>query len=229
MSAPLAASLIAFVIILGGVFGGIGLRQVLPERHLADDTKDVVRLGTSLIGTIAALVLGLLVAAANSSFGTQRAHVQHMAADIILLDQFLAQYGPEANPAREALRQAIGPLVERIWSENQLENADQSPFEATQSGQDIAAMILQLTPQNDAQRIIEDRAIQATSDLAQTRFLLFEQAGRSLPVPFLVVLIFWLAIIFASFAMFARLNPVLIGALIICAISAAGALFLVLN
>jgi len=139
VTVPLGASLIAFVIILGGVFGGIGLRQVLPERHLADDTKDVVRLGIGLIGTIAALVLGLLVAAANSSFDTQRAHVQHMAADIILLDQFLGQYGPEAKP-RERLREAVGPLVERIWTENRSENADQSPFETTRSGQDIAAI-----------------------------------------------------------------------------------------
>ena len=229
MISPLFASLLALVIILSGAFGGMMLRKVLPDRHLADDTKDAVRLGTGLIGTIAALVLGLLIAAANSSFDTQRGHVQHVAADIILLDQFLAQYGPEAQPARERLREAIGPLVERIWRENRSENAAQSPFEATRSSQDVAAIVLQLAPKNEVQRITKDRAIQATADLAQTRFLLFERAGRSLPVPFLVVLIFWLAMIFASFGMFARPNPVLIGALIICAVSAAGALFLVLE
>jgi hypothetical protein len=124
----------------------------------------------------------LLIAAANSSFGTQRGHVQHLAADIILLDEFLAQYGSEANSAREALRQAIDPLVERIWRENRSENAQQSPFEATRSGCEIAQIVLQLAPQSEAQRIIKDRAVQMTADLAQTRFLLFEQAGRSLPL-----------------------------------------------
>ena len=229
MISPLTASLIALFIVLAGAFGGMGLRQLLPERYLADDTKDAVKLGTGLIGTIAALVLGLLIAAANSSYGTQRSHVQHLAADIILLDESLAQFGSEANAAREALRRAIDPLAERIWRENRSENAQQSPFEATRSGREIAQIVFQLTPQSEAQRIIRDRAVQTTADLAQTRFLLFEQAGHSLPVPFLVVLIFWLAMIFASFGMFARPNPVLIAALIICAVSAAGALFLVLE
>ena len=93
----------------------------------------------------------------------------------------------------------------------------------------MAGIILHLTPQNDAQRIIKDRAVQTTADLAQTRFLLFEQSGGSLPLPFLVVLVFWLAMIFASFGLYARPNPILIGALIVCAVSVSGALFLVLE
>src|SRR5262249_3935031 len=108
----LNTALTALLVILGGALVGVALRKTLPERHLAEDTKVLVRLGTGLIGTIAALVLGLLIAAANSSFGTQSAHVQHIAADIILLDQLLAQYGQDAKPVREELRQTITPLVE---------------------------------------------------------------------------------------------------------------------
>jgi len=225
----LGTSLIAFVVILCGVLVGAFLRKRLPEQHLSDETKDVVRLGTGLVGTIAALVLGLLIAAANSSYGTQSGHVQHLAADLILLDQLLVQYGPEARPAREMLRQAVTPLVERIWRENRSGGTRQTTFEASQSGQDAAAIIVHLTPQNDAQRIIKDRAIQITADLAQTRLLLFEQSGGALPLPFLVVLIFWLAMIFTSFGMFSRLNLVSGVALIVFALSAAGALFLVLE
>ena len=225
----LGTSLIALAVILCGAFGGIWLRNVLPERHLADDTKDVVRLGTGLIGTISALVLGLLIASANSSYDAQSSHIQHLAADIILLDQLLAQYGAEAKPAREDLRHAVDPLVKRIWRESQSGSARQSPVQVAGAGQDMAAIILHLAPQDDAQRIIKERAIQATADLAQTRFLLFEQSGGSLPLPFLVVLVFWLAMIFASFGLFTRPNPVLISALIVCAVSVSGALFLVLE
>ena len=124
----LNTALVALAVILGGAILGIGLRKALPERHLADDTKDLVRLGTGLIGTIAALVLGLLIAAANSSYGTQSGHVQHMAADIILLDQLLAQYGQEAKPAREELRRVIPPLVDRIWREHRSDTAHHSTF-----------------------------------------------------------------------------------------------------
>ena len=221
----LGTSLAAFVVILGGAFLGTWLRSVLPEQHLADDTKDVVRLGTGLIGTISALVLGLLIASANSSYNDHSAHVQHIAADVILLDQILALYGPEAKPARVQLRQAIGPMVSRIWRENRSDSA----YQASSAGRDFVAIILQLTPQNEAQRTLKDRAIQAVADLTQTRLLLFEQSGGSLPLPFLVVLVFWLAMIFASFGMFSRPNPTVIAALIVCVVSASGALFLVLE
>ena len=63
---PLSMSVIAFACVLGGTFIGIFLRNRLPEHHLSAATKDVVRLGTGLIGTIAGLVLGLLIASANS-------------------------------------------------------------------------------------------------------------------------------------------------------------------
>jgi hypothetical protein len=222
-------ALIALAVILGGACVGIGLRKALPEHHLVDDTKDLVRLGTGLVGTIAALVLGLLISAANSSFGTQSNHVQHMAADIILLDQLLAQYGTEAKPAREGLRQAVPNMIERIWRENRSDTTHQTTYEASKSGQDIAATMIHLAPQNDAQRLLKDRAIQVTTDLAQTRFLLFEQSGGAVPLPFLIVLIFWLSIIFMSFGMFSRVNLVSGIALFVFAVSAAGALFLVLE
>jgi len=226
----LNTALVALAVILGGAILGIGLRKALPEQHLADDTKDLVRQGTGLIGTIAALVLGLLIAAANSSYGTQSGHIQHMAADIILLDQLLAQYGQEARPAREELRRIISPLVDRIWRDDRSSDTPHhSTFEPIKSGEATASMILALAPQNEAQRIIKDRAIQVTSDLAQTRFLLFEQSGDAVPLPFLIVLIFWLAIIFMSFGMFSRVNPVAGIALVVFAVSAAGALFLVLE
>src|SRR6516164_1581154 len=128
---PIAISLVAFAVILGGAFAGTLLRKALPDRHLAEDAKDIVRLGTGLIGTIAALVLGLLIASAKSSFDTQSGQVQHVTADIILLDQLLAQYGPEARPIRERMRQAVGPLVERLWREGGSVSATGAPFAAT--------------------------------------------------------------------------------------------------
>jgi hypothetical protein len=225
----LTTSFMAFGVILVGVIAGITLPRVLPARYLSNETKDIVRLGAGLIATIAALVLGLLIAAANGSFQTQRGLIQRIAADIILIDQLLAQYGSEATPAREELRKGIGPLVDRIWRGDAWLTAYQVPLEPTRYGQDIAALIVQLAPNNDAQKIFKDRTIQIISDLAQTRFLLFEHAGGSLPPPFLIVLVFWLALIFASFGMFGGSNPISIAALVVCAAAASGALFLILD
>jgi hypothetical protein len=66
------------------------LRRVLPEHHLSTDSKDVVKLGMGLIGTMAALVLALLIASAKSSFDTQSNEVMEMSADFMLLDRTLA-------------------------------------------------------------------------------------------------------------------------------------------
>src|SRR5450755_1548583 len=99
----IALSCIAFACISGGALIGIFLRNTLSGHHLSTDAKDVVRLGTGLIGTIAALVLGLLIASAKSSFDTQNTQIKQMTANVIQLDLILTQYGPETTTARHQL------------------------------------------------------------------------------------------------------------------------------
>jgi hypothetical protein len=226
---PIALSCVALVCILCGAFLGMSLRKILPGHHLSPDAKDVVRLGTGLVGTIAALVLGLLIASAKNSFDTQSTQIKQMTANIILLDRLLAQYGPEASTVRDQLRSAIDIMVDRIWHENSSDLTKAGPFEASVTGEAFYAKLQELSPQNDAQRSLQARAIQISTDLAQTRLLLFAQTDNSIPLPFLVVLIFWITVIFASFSLFAERNPVVIGSLFIFALSAAGAIFLVLE
>ena len=127
----ISASLIAFATIFGGAFIGVWLRHRLPEQHLGDATKDIVRLGTGLLGTLSALVLGLLIASANSSYDTQSTYVRRLTANLILLDEILAQYGPETRTARDLLRRSTGPLVDRIWHRNAADVAKQGPFRAS--------------------------------------------------------------------------------------------------
>jgi len=65
--------------------------------------------------------------------------------------------------------------------------------------------------------------------LGQTRWLLFEQSGSSIPIAFLVVLVFWLSVIFASFGLFAPRNATVVAALFVGALSVSGAIFLILE
>ena len=65
--------------------------------------------------------------------------------------------------------------------------------------------------------------------MGRTRLLLFEHLDRSISVPFLVVLVFWLCIIFASFGLFAPRNATVIAVLCVCALSVSGAIFLILE
>lgn len=225
----LALSCVTFVCISGGAILGMALRNTLSEHHLSADAKDVVRLGTGLIGTIAALVLGLLIASAKSSYDTQSSQIKQMTANVILLDYVLSQYGPETNAARELMRRGVVVLADRMWRQNNSDSAKTVPFEASAASEAFYAQLQQLSPKNESQRSLLARAAQISTDIAQTRLLIFTQIGNSIPMPFLVVLIFWLSIIFASFSLFAQPNPIVVGSLLVFALSAAGAIYLILE
>src|SRR3974390_2674181 len=155
----LALSSLIFVLALGGILLGTLLRRALPEHHLSENSQDAVRLGVGLIATISALVLGLLIAAAKTSFDT----------------------------------------------------------------------IQSLSPQNDLQRSLQARAAQLSTDLVQTRLILFAEAGNAIPTPFLLILVLWIVIIFASFSLFSDLNVTVFTCLSLFALSASGAIFLILE
>ena len=221
----IALSCITFVCISVGALLGM----FLPGHHLSTDEKDVVRLGTGLIGTIAALVLGLLIASAKGSYDTQSTQVTQMTSNVVLLDNLLEQYGPETTEVRNLLRRGVVVLADRMWRENSSNIAKTSPFEASAESDAFFTKLQQLSPQNDSQRSLQPRAIQIATDIAQTRLLLFAQRNNSIPMPFLVVLIFWLTIIFGSFGLFAKPSATVFGSLFVFALSAAGAIYLVLE
>ena len=222
-----ALSGIIFVLTLGGIFLGTLLRRILPKHHLSEDSQDVVRLGVGLIATIAALVLGLLIAAAKGSFDTQNTQVKQITADLILLDNILAQYGPEARSIREQMRSGVGPFVDRLWREKQAGVA--GPFATNAEAEKVYLEIQGLSPQNDLQRSLQARAAQLSNDLAQIRLLLFVESDSLIPAPFLAILAFWLVIIFASFSLFSPLNVTVFTCLSLFALSAACAIFLILE
>jgi hypothetical protein len=226
---PLSLSSIAFACVFGGTFLGMFLRRRLPGHHLTGDTKDVVRLGTGLIGTMAALVLGLLIASANSTYETQSGQVRQLTANIVFLDNTLAQYGPETNSVRNLLRHAVTTLADRIWRENGSDAGKTEAFEASAAALEFYDEILKLPSRDETQRSLQARAIDTSNDLAKTRLLLFATAGGSIPMPFFVILILWLTIIFASFSLFAETNATTIAALGLFAFSAAAAIFLILE
>ena len=225
----LAIASVVFACLFGSALLGMFLRGSLPADHLSADSKDVVKLAMGLVATMAALVLGLLTASAKSSFDTQNSEVQQSAAQIILLDRTLAQYGPETRDVRELLRRAVAFRLALTWPEDGSGTRRSTAPRRHRPSRSSRTSIRALAPQNDAQRALQSRALQITDDLLETRWLIFAQAGNSLPVPFLVVLVFWLAVLFASFGLFAPRNATVIAALLLCALAVSGSTFLILE
>src|SRR5215469_265472 len=100
-----------FCCLLVGALAGMGLRGIIPQHHLDSDTRDLIKLGVGLIGTMSALVLGLLVASTKGSYDTKRSELAQMAGNVIVLDRVLAHYGPEAGDIRAALRGAVAGML----------------------------------------------------------------------------------------------------------------------
>jgi hypothetical protein len=96
-------------------------------------------------------------------------------------------------------------------------------------GEVLFERIQALSPTTDAQRTLQAQALSLAIDLGKTRWLMYEQAGSSVSMPLLIVVVLWLTVIFVSFGIFAPFNATAIGSLIVAALSVSGAIFLILE
>ncbi len=224
-----AIFLISAGCIFGGAVLGLALSGLLPEHHLRDNSKDTVKVVAGTIATLAALVLGLLVGSAKSSFDTMNTEVTQSATKLILLDRVLAAYGPETKDARDQLRRGVATVIETVWPEEKTEGSGLAAIEKANNLETLQTKLHALTPATDLQRQLLPQAQQIASDLTQTRWLVIEQAQSALPMPFLVVLLFWLTMLHVSFGLFAARNATVITVLLISALSVSGAIFIILE
>jgi len=224
---PMAIGWIVFALVFGSALLAMFVHNALPEDHLSSDSKDVVKLGIALIATMSALVLSLLIASAKTAFDTRSNQLVEASADMIMLDRALARYGPETKEARSLLQRSVAATIDRFWPAEGAKRIAIDP--AASPVEALYDKIEELSPQSDLQRSMQSQAMTLAAELARTRLLLFEHLGASIPVPFLVVLVFWLCIIFASFGLFAPRNATVIAVLCVCALSVSGAIFLILE
>ena len=209
---------------------GMFLRSVLPEHHLSDESKDAVKLGIGMIATLAALVLGLLIASAKGHFDTMNSGLTRTGSKIILLDRTMAHYGPETKEARDLLRLSVASAIDQLWPKERTQHKEYKDFNPKTGLKELQERLWQLSPKNETQRYLQSQALQISGSIAEIRWLLTEQQEQSsLPMPFFVMLVFWLVIIFFSFGMLSPPNSTVITVLLVCSLSAAGALYMILE
>jgi hypothetical protein len=211
---------------MAGALAGIYLNRALPPEHIKDETRQAVNVAVGVIATLAALVLGLMVASAKSSFDARADDIREIAARIIVLDSALRDYGKEANDARGQLKTMIEARLQHLWAE-ELQTAG-APRLAEMEGA-LRARLLSLSPNSDTQKWLLARALSVASDLEQTRWELVERSRKTIPRAFIVVLVFWLVVIFGTLGLFSPRNATAYSIIFICALSVAAAIFLVLE
>jgi hypothetical protein len=223
--------MIVFTCTFGGALLGMWLRSTLPEHHLDAESRDTVKVGIGLIATMTALVLGLVTASAKSSYDAVDSAVKKSASDLLALDRLLARYGSETGEIRKGLKNALGARMDMIWPQGSSKprNLDPIGSAAGAEAERLPDAIRALKPRDDSQRALQSRAVDLTEAVLQSRWLVLAGTETSVPVPFLVILLFWLTIIFASFGVFAPRNATVLTVLFVCALSVSSAVFLVLE
>jgi len=219
-----------FVCLMAGAVGGMWLRLALPQHHLGSDSADVIKLVTGLMGTLAALVLGLLISSANSAHIAVKNEFQQSLADIVLLDRYLADYGRETGEIRTQIRHVAARRLQAIWPSENFGPPETGGADIDRAIEGIEKQILALSPQTQAQNWFQARALATIATLAQVHWVLVAQrSGDALPTPMLVVLICWTTAIFVSFGLLTKRNFTIFVCLAIAAAAVAGAIFLILE
>jgi uncharacterized membrane protein len=226
---PMTIGLMVFACVFGGTLFGMYLSRKIAARHLSSDSKDVMKIALGVIGTLAALVLGLLLASAKSSFDAKSNGINQISADLVLLDRALARYGPETRDARDLLRNALAVDIQQVWPEEKLQVAKLDASDATVGLEALEGRVRGLSPRTDAQRGLQSRALSIISDIARERALILERTKITIPVPFLIVLVWWFTIIFACLSLFAPRNALLMAIMFACALSVSAAIVLTLE
>ena len=221
----IVVSSIIFAIVFAAALVGMVVR--VPEEHLGAEAKDVVRLATGLVATMAALVLGMLVSSAKSSYDARKNDVAEMSYEVLAIDRVLAKFGPDASELRGEFRQVVEFSLYRIWPKEASQHAELRPADSAGT---LINELESLTPKDDRQAAAKAQATSMVVALRQTQWLLFLKTEQNaVPVPLLVVLVSWLAAIFLSFGLFAAPNSTTVATLAVSALAVSAAIFIIME
>ena len=217
----------AFLCIFGGSLAGLFFQKYLPAHHLSKESQDSVKIGAGLIATMAALILGLMVSSAKGTFDRVNVLVNEAAADVITLDRCLSDLGTESVPARVALRAQVSRVLSTVWPEDVKYSSGRSKA-YLQSRIIPFIQIISSLPTGDAASLeYKGSALRIASDLAAKRSQISVEATSKLPLPLVVIPIFWITFLTFVYGLFAPRNATVILVLFFCAVSIAGAIYLI--
>ena len=226
----LAIAIATFACIAGSTWLGGKVREVTPAEHLTPDTREIVIAGLGLISTLAAVVLGLLIDSSKGSFDAINNDIKQLASKVVVLDSVLAQYGRETAEARTLLKQVVAGKVAGLWPD-QVQGGGDAVTPATARARYVAFAdrVQGLAAGTDEQRAAKARVQQLMVELAQTYVLMQEERRESVMYPVVGVLVVWLIAIFAGFGLIAPANHTVRRVLLLCALSVAISIFLILE
>jgi hypothetical protein len=218
---------IVFASILGSGLVGIAVRRAIPVDYLGSGEKEVARLVTGLMTTMAAIVLGMLVSSAKASYDARTNEVAEISSEVVTIDRMLSKYGEETAEIRAQFRLLVQAGVNRIWP---TQSTVQTELKPRDDGDILVDELRLLAPKSDAQAQVKVQVLGMVVELRKTQWLLFLKSKQSaLPIPLLLVVVSWLALIYLSFGLFTPPSPTIIVTFIFGALAVSGAVLIILE
>lgn len=222
-------ALATFAVVFGGGMLGLLLGRVLPKEYHGDATQKVVQTATGMISLLTALVLGLLVATAKNKFDTNNQQTEQFAANLMLLNRGLTNYGPGARDAKDILRKYTISKIAETWPRSSGPKPGPEDPPGWKLLESLQTSLTGLAPQTESQRSEVLRASQTVADLVKTTWIQAAQKSEHVQHPFVLVMIVWLFVLFVSFGLLAPRNALVVIALLVGALSIAGAVDLIVD
>jgi hypothetical protein len=222
--------ILIFVLFMVAGYAGLVLQTRLLPHHKTGETKAVVGQISGLVSLLLALVLGTLIGVSFAYYSAQRTNLENFSAQILRLDQALAQFGPETKPFRDQLKEGIERAYATIWGGGSVDPALLTVGPPLANAQATSDFLATLQPKTDAQKAALATANIYASLLEQSRLLISLQIAAG-PVSWflLAILIFWTASLFFAIGLYAESNSVVFAAITFGALSIAFAIFLILE
>ena len=230
MSSSGFALAVAVAMFAAGLLG-LFLQRVLPEHHTTGGSRDMIGAVVGLLTLLCALVTGLLIWTAYGVYSGQNTQIQSLASKVMQLDLALSDYGPEANPARAQLRDALGKTIDQVWSAGESDSnfAAETFASALQNMRAREKDLAGLHPSTDEQKHALAAAMSASDALTQSRMQMSFALAAPVSYPLLLTVVGWVLCLFCGFGLTARATVTSVVAMAVGSIAVASAVLLILD
>lgn len=229
-------SVFVFALLLGAAILGLYLRPRLPEKHRSLESLELVRISTGMIVTFAALVIGLLVSSAKTSYEAAEHELAAYSYELRRFDQCMRNYGPGADPLRERLRGYTAAMIASTWpGEPPPAGADRFDLSAMGRSDSSPALgnvldgiglgLHRLQMGEGLQAVLAADCQDEFKTVMRLRGTLNDDQHSEASTPFYVLLVSWLVFIFLSFGLLSPSNGLVFVSIVLCALILTSALF----
>lgn len=221
---PVPIGAVIVLILFGSALTAMVLARFLPAHHLSAETKGVVSVSMAVVGTLSALVVGLLISTSSASFTSKAQQVTQISADVINLDRMMKRYGPEAQGVRSDLHRYTASKLQDLFPKGAGQTANLENLTTLEALEAVQNGVLSLKPVDAMQQWLQAQALQITGAMIASRWQLGQEGASTTPLPLLLLVMFWFIVMFISFGLFAPRNATAIAMMFLCAMAIGGAI-----